>query len=43
VGAGVFVAVAFLLRPPFLRAVPGVFGIRAFLANLPSRSADEIQ
>ena len=43
VGAGVFVAVAFLLRPPFLRAVPGVFGFRAFLANLPSRSADEIQ
>lgn len=43
VGAGVFVAVAFLLRPPWLRAVPGVFGIRAFLLNLPSRSADEIQ
>jgi hypothetical protein len=42
-GAGVFVAVAFLLRPPCLRAVPGVFGIGAFLANLPSRSADEIQ
>lgn len=41
-GMGVYVTLLYLLRPPFLRGVPGVFGIGAFLMNLPSRSADEV-
>lgn len=40
-GAGVFVVLCVLLRPPLLRGVPGVFGWKALLANLPSRSVEE--
>lgn len=40
-GAGVFVVLCVLLRPPMLRGVPGVFGWKALLANLPSRSVEE--
>jgi hypothetical protein len=41
-GWGAFVLVCYLLRPPFLRAVPGVVGFRAYFSNLPSRSADDL-
>jgi hypothetical protein len=41
-GAGVYVVLCVLLRPPVLRGVPGVFGWKALLANLPSRSVDEL-
>ncbi len=40
-GWGVFVLITYLLRPPFVRGVPGVWGFRAFFANLPHRSADD--
>ena len=33
-GAGVFVLICVLLRPPLLRGVPGVFGWKAMLAHL---------
>lgn len=42
VGAGTFLIVCVLLRPPMLRGVPGVFGWKALLANLPSRSVEEL-
>jgi hypothetical protein len=41
-GAGVYVVLCVLLRPPVLRGVPGVFGWKALLANLPSRSVEEL-
>lgn len=41
-GALVYVIMCILLRPPFLRGVPGVFGWKALLANLPSRSVEEL-
>ena len=40
-GWGAFMMICYLLRPPFLRGVPGVFGFRAFFSNLPARSADD--
>lgn len=40
-GWGILVAVCYLLRPPFLRGVPGVWGFRAFFSNLPARSAED--
>jgi hypothetical protein len=40
-GWGAFVAICYILRPPFLRGVPGVMGFRAFYSNLPARSADD--
>lgn len=42
VGAGVYVVICVLLRPPMLRGVPGVFGWKALLDNLPSRSVEEL-
>lgn len=41
-GAGIFVVICVLLRPPLLRGVPGVFGWKALMANLPSRSVEEL-
>lgn len=43
-GAGVFVLIAVLLRPPLLRGVPGVFGWKALLAHLRGhgRSLEEL-
>jgi hypothetical protein len=43
-GAGVWVLVAVLLRPPLLRGVPGVFGWKAILAHLRGhgRSLEEL-
>lgn len=41
-GAGVYVVLCVLLRPPMLRGVPGVFGWKALLANLPCRSVEEL-
>lgn len=43
-GAGVWVLVAVLLRPPVLRGVPGVFGWKAILAHLRGhgRSLEEL-
>lgn len=43
-GAGVFVLVAVLLRPPLLRGVPGVFGWKALLSQLRGhgRSLEEL-
>lgn len=40
-GWGIFIMICYLLRPPFLRGVPAVFGFRAFFSNLPARSADD--
>ncbi len=41
-GAGVYVLLCVLLRPPMLRGVPGLFGWKALLANLPSRAVEEV-
>lgn len=43
-GAGVFVLIAVLLRPPLLRGVPGVFGWKAILSQLRGhgRSLEEL-
>lgn len=40
-GWGLYVALCYLLRPPFLRGVPGVWGFRAFFANLPARAVED--
>ena len=40
-GWGAYVLICYILRPPFLRGVPGVFGFRAYFSNLPPRSADD--
>ena len=40
-GLGAYVAVVWLTRPPFLRGVPGIFGWRPFLRNVPSRGIDD--
>jgi hypothetical protein len=42
VGAGVYVLLVFLLRPPLLRGVPGAFGWKPFLRHLPCRSVEEM-
>jgi len=43
-GAGVFVLIAVLLRPPILRGVPGIVGWKAILAHLRGhgRSLEEL-
>jgi hypothetical protein len=41
IGWGVFVSICYLVRPPILRGVPGVWGFRAFFHNLPARSAED--
>lgn len=40
-GWGAYVMICYLLRPPWLRGVPGVFGFGAFFSNLPARSVDD--
>lgn len=40
-GWGVYIALWYLLRPPFLRGVPGVWGFRAFFSNLPARRPED--
>ncbi len=41
-GPVVFTAVLLLLRPPFLRRVPGVIGALPFVSNLPVRSIEHL-
>lgn len=39
VGAALWVALAWALRPPLLRGIPGLLGWRPFLVGLPGRAA----
>ena len=41
-GSVVFTFVVFLLRPPFLRAVPGWYGPAALASNLPVRCMEQL-
>lgn len=35
-------AICYLLRPPWMRGVPWIWGFGAFFCNLPARSADDL-
>ena len=41
-GAAVYLVLLVLLRPPWLRGIPGRWGLKAYVANLPSRSVEEL-
>eukprot|EP00878_Enallax_costatus_P008374 GHUV01008753.1.p1 GENE.GHUV01008753.1~~GHUV01008753.1.p1 ORF type:complete len:175 (+),score=44.32 GHUV01008753.1:626-1150(+) len=41
-GMFAYVFISVLLRPPCLRGIPGVFGLKALMANLPTRSVEDL-